>query len=104
MSAPPGGSSVLTFQDARRVAEEQAALVLAGKVLAGKAQADATESEDLLAAHGRVLAEPVHADRDLPPFARSTRLADLTEGQKPWKLRLTSGSDGRSDSSGRWTR
>jgi len=30
------------------------------------------------------------------PFARSTRLADLTEGQKPWKLRLTSGSDGRS--------
>jgi molybdopterin molybdotransferase len=73
MSAPPGGSSVLTFQDARRVAEEQAALVLAGKVLAGKTQAGATESEDLLAAHGRVLAEPVHADRDLPPFARSTR-------------------------------
>ena len=30
------------------------------------------------------------------PFARSTRLADLTEGQTPWKLRLTSGSDGRS--------
>jgi Ca-activated chloride channel homolog len=30
------------------------------------------------------------------PFARSTRLADLTEGQKPWKLRLTSGADGRS--------
>src|SRR5579872_5520985 len=29
------------------------------------------------------------------PFARSTRLADLTEGQTPWKLRLTSGSDGR---------
>lgn len=30
------------------------------------------------------------------PFARSTRVGDLTEDQKPWKLRLTSGSDGRS--------
>ena len=30
------------------------------------------------------------------PFARETRVADLTEDQKPWKLRLTSGSDGRS--------
>ena len=29
------------------------------------------------------------------PFARSTRVADLTEGQKPWKLRLTSGGAGR---------
>jgi molybdopterin molybdotransferase len=73
MSAPPGGSGVLTFKDARRVVEEQAALVLAGTVLAGKAQAGARESEDLLAVQGRVLAEPVHADRDLPPFARSTR-------------------------------
>jgi Ca-activated chloride channel homolog len=29
------------------------------------------------------------------PFARSTRVADLTEAQKPWKLRLTSGGAGR---------
>ena len=43
--------------------EEQAALVHAGAV----------ESVDLLAASGRVLAEPVLADRDLPPFPRSTR-------------------------------
>jgi molybdopterin molybdotransferase len=54
------------------VVEEQAALVLAGKVLAGKASGS-REYEELLAAHGCVLAEPVHADRDLPPFARSTR-------------------------------
>jgi uncharacterized membrane protein/uncharacterized protein YegL len=29
------------------------------------------------------------------PFARSTRVADLTEAEKPWKLRLTSGGAGR---------
>ena len=29
------------------------------------------------------------------PFARSSRVADLTEDQKPWKLRLTSGGEGR---------
>ena len=29
------------------------------------------------------------------PFARSSRVADLTEDQKPWKLRLTSGGAGR---------
>lgn len=73
MSSPPGGANVLTFEEARRVVEEQAALVLAGKVLAGTDHTRATESEDLLAANGRVLAEPVLADRDLPPFARSTR-------------------------------
>ena len=63
MSAPPLNSIVLSFEDARRVVEEQAALVSAGAV----------ESVDLLAAAGRVLAEPVLADRDLPPFPRSTR-------------------------------
>ncbi len=56
-------SIVLSFEDARRVVEKQAALVQAGAV----------ESVDLLAAAGRVLAEPVLADRDLPPFPRSTR-------------------------------
>ena len=29
------------------------------------------------------------------PFARSTRVADAREDQKPWKLRLTSGGPGR---------
>jgi len=50
------------------VVEEQAGLIHAGTVHAG-----ATESVDLVAAAGRVLAEPVAADRDLPPFPRSTR-------------------------------
>ena len=63
MSGPPLNSIVLSFEDARRVVEEQAARVSAGAV----------ESIDLLAAAGRVLAEPVLADRDLPPFPRSTR-------------------------------
>jgi Ca-activated chloride channel family protein len=30
------------------------------------------------------------------PFARSTRVAEITEEQKPWRMRLTSGADGRS--------
>ncbi len=63
MSAPPVNSTVLSFEEARGVVEQQAALV----------QASETESVDLLAAAGRVLAEPVAADRDLPPFPRSTR-------------------------------
>jgi molybdopterin molybdotransferase len=54
---------ILTFEDARRVVEQQAALV----------QASGAENVDLLAAAGRVLFEPVAADRDLPPFPRSTR-------------------------------
>lgn len=68
MSALPASSTVLSFEDARRVVEEQAALIQANN-----ARPIATESVDLLAAAGRVLAEPVSADRDLPPFPRSTR-------------------------------
>jgi molybdopterin molybdotransferase len=68
MFAAPVNSRVLSFEDARRVVEEQAALILATH-----AEARATESVALLAAAGRVLAEPVIADRDLPPFPRSTR-------------------------------
>jgi molybdopterin molybdotransferase len=67
MSAPPASSTVLSFEDACRVVEEQAALIRAG------ALADATESVDLLWAAGRVLAQSVSADRDFPPFPRSTR-------------------------------
>jgi molybdopterin molybdotransferase len=67
MSAPAANSRLLSFEDARRVVEEQAALILASKA------AGATERVDLLDAAGRVLAEPVAADRDLPPFPRSTR-------------------------------
>ena len=78
MSGTPVNSNVLSFEDARRVVEHQAALIRAS----GNS---ATESVELLAAAGRVLAEPVVADRDLPPFPRSTRdgyavrSADLSE-------------------------
>jgi molybdopterin molybdotransferase len=67
MFAPPGNSTVLSFEDARRVVEEQAALIRSSMPTGG------TESVDLLAAAGRVLYGPVAADRDLPPFPRSTR-------------------------------
>ena len=63
MTSGAAGAGVLSFEEARRVVEEQAARV----------NPDATESVELLSAAGRVLAEAVHADRDLPPFARSTR-------------------------------
>jgi len=63
MSVMPVPVTVLSFEDARRVVEEQATLIQAGE----------TESIGLLEAAGRVLAEPVVADRDLPPFPRSTR-------------------------------
>jgi len=61
VEAVPG--TVLSFEDARRVVEQQAALIHAG----------ASELIDLLVAAGRVLAEPILADRNLPPFPRSTR-------------------------------
>ncbi len=54
---------VLSFAEARRVVEDQAAQLHASEV----------ESVELLASAGRVLAEPVVADRDIPPFPRSTR-------------------------------
>ena len=56
-------SNVLSFETARHVVEQQAALVAVPRA----------ETVDLLAAAGRVLAEPILADRDLPPFPRSTR-------------------------------
>jgi len=68
MSRPPAGPTVLSFEEARRVVEEQAALIQASRIQSGE-----TESVDLLAAAGRVLSERVTADRDLPPFPRSTR-------------------------------
>ncbi len=75
MSASEAPASVLSFEDARHTVEEHAA----------KITTPPTESCDLLNAAGRVLAEPVRADRDLPPFPRSTRdgyavrSADLAE-------------------------
>jgi len=63
MAEVPTAAKVLSFEDARRVVEDQAA----------KIRPRGSESIDLLAASGRVLAEPIVADRDIPPFPRSTR-------------------------------
>jgi molybdopterin molybdotransferase len=68
VSVPASQSIVLSFEDARRAVEEQAALVQNRD-----ATPRGTESVDLLAAASRVVAEPVLADRDIPPFPRSTR-------------------------------
>ncbi|HEX3661932.1 MAG TPA: gephyrin-like molybdotransferase Glp [Acidobacteriaceae bacterium] len=52
---------------------EEAALVVRRECERIRARPGAQEPMPLLAAAGRVLAEPVAADRDQPPFARSTR-------------------------------
>src|ERR1051326_4980920 len=54
---------ILSFTDARAPVEEIAAQLAKPE----------TESADLLPAPGRVLAEPVIADRHFPPFPRATR-------------------------------
>jgi molybdopterin molybdotransferase len=61
-SASPIGR-IVSFEEARHLVEHHA-----GNVRPGEA-----EIVDLLAACGRVLAEPVPADRDFPPFARAAR-------------------------------
>jgi len=63
MAAPPTPSLVLTFEDARRVVEDHASRLAPG----------AHETVDLLQSAGRILAESIAADRDIPPFPRSTR-------------------------------
>src|SRR5436305_9240746 len=63
MSSAPSVSLVLSFEEARQVVEQHAAAVTAPQ----------TEAVDLLAAADRVLAEQITADRNLPPFPRSTR-------------------------------
>ena len=63
MAAQPEQASILSFEEARAVVEDHASrLRPKGKELLG-----------LLDAQGRVLAEPVYADRDFPPFPRATR-------------------------------
>lgn len=75
MAPTPALPSILSFEDARHCVEGHAAGLLAGE----------SEAVELIAARGRVLAEPVLADRDIPPFPRSTRdgyavrCADLPE-------------------------
>lgn len=63
MAAQPEQASILSFEQARALVEEHASrLRPRGKELLGT-----------LEAQGRVLAEPIHADRDFPPFPRATR-------------------------------
>jgi molybdopterin molybdotransferase len=69
MTPQPDSPSVLSFEEARHVVQEQASSI---RIHTSEA-AGATEAVDLLAAAGRVLADPVVADRDIPPFPRSTR-------------------------------
>jgi molybdopterin molybdotransferase len=63
MTAGPHDSEFLSFEDARHIVEEHAT----------KVQPCGTEITDLLRGCGRVLAEAVTADRDLPPFRRAAR-------------------------------
>jgi len=75
-------AGVLSFEEARHMVEQHAAKVGPSEV----------QEVDLLAASGRVLAEPILADRDFPPFPRATRdgyavrAADVT--QVPARLQL----------------
>src|SRR5215472_14523701 len=82
MAAVPDQPGILAFEDARHVVERHAAGVRPGSI----------ESVPLLSSLGRVLAQPVVADRELPPFRRAmrdgyaVRAADL--GQLPVTLEL----------------
>jgi molybdopterin molybdotransferase len=75
MAAVPQQPTVLSFEDARYLVERHAAEVRPGEV----------ERQTLLASVGRVLAKPVMADRDFPPFRRAmrdgyaVRAADLSQ-------------------------
>jgi molybdopterin molybdotransferase len=77
------GPTVVSFEGARHIVEQQASTVRATR----------TETVDLLHAGGRVLAEPITADRDFPPFRRAARdgfalrTADLA--QLPTSLQVT---------------
>jgi molybdopterin molybdotransferase len=55
--------AIVSFEQARHIVEQHAAEVRPGPA----------EAVDLLSAAGRVLAEEIRADRDLPPFPRATR-------------------------------
>src|SRR5215467_3690996 len=63
MHANPASPQSLSFEDARHLVEEHAA----------KIRPRATEEVELLEGVNRVLAEPICADRDFPPFPRAAR-------------------------------
>jgi molybdopterin molybdotransferase len=63
MHGPTNESLVLTFEHARHTVEEHASRIISNQ----------TETVELVHAAHRVLAEPISADRDIPPFPRSSR-------------------------------
>jgi molybdopterin molybdotransferase len=63
MAAQPEPASILSFEEARAVVEDHAS----------RQHPKGRELLGLLDARERVLAEPIHADRDFPPFPRATR-------------------------------
>jgi molybdopterin molybdotransferase len=63
MPPTPTSAGVLTFEQARHVVEEHAATL----------RPRGKELVELLDSQGRILAEPVLADRNFPPFPRATR-------------------------------
>jgi molybdopterin molybdotransferase len=63
LMAGPVESKVVSFEEARRVVEERSC----------RLGPQGRELVSLLEAAGRVLAEPIVADRDFPPFSRATR-------------------------------
>ena len=75
MAALPEPSSILSFEDARHLVEEHAAHL----------RPHGKELVELLEGAGQVLAEPVLADRNFPPFPRAmrdgyaVRAADLSQ-------------------------
>ncbi len=63
MAALPEPSSILSFEDARHLVEEHAAHL----------RPHGKELVELLEGAGQILAEPVLADRNFPPFPRAIR-------------------------------
>jgi molybdopterin molybdotransferase len=82
MAAMPEPSPIVSFEEARHVVEGHAS----------RLRPRSKELLELLDSAGRILAEPVAADRNFPPFRRATRdgyavwAADLA--QLPAKLRV----------------
>jgi molybdopterin molybdotransferase len=66
MNTAAQSAGVLSFEEAYEVVRERCRRIVA----AGDRP---SEEVMLMQALGRVLAEPIHADRDFPPFARATR-------------------------------
>lgn len=82
MPTPTQAAGVLSFSDAY-----EAVLQFAGSISAPEA-----ESVPLLKSLGRVLAQPIKADRDFPPFPRATRdgyaVRSTDLGTVPARLRV----------------